>query len=176
MNKEWHYFANKCPSSQSSGFSVVMYRYKNWTIKKAEHWKIDAYIVVLEKTLVSPLDCKETQPVNPKENSSWIVSRRNDAEAEVPILWPPDEKSWLIKKDLDAGKYLKAGGEGDNRRLECWMASLTQQTGVWASLWSWWWTGKPGMFQALGSKESDTTEWLHWLHWRRKTVSLVSYA
>ena len=103
----------------------VMYGYKSWTIKKAEHWKIDAYNVVLEKTLVISLDCKEIQPVSPKENQSWIVSRRNNAEVEVPILWPPDAKSWLIKKDLDAGKDLKAGGEGDDRRWDCWMASLT---------------------------------------------------
>ena len=59
---------------------------------------------MLEKTLESPLDCKEIQPVHPKGNQSWIVLRKTDAKAETPILWPPDAKNWLIGKDLDAGK------------------------------------------------------------------------
>ena len=62
------------------------------------------WIVVLKKTLESPLDCKEIHPVNPKENQSWIFIERTDAEAETPILWPPDAKNWLIGKDPDAGK------------------------------------------------------------------------
>ena len=62
------------------------------------------WIVVLEKTLESPLNCKEIRPVHPKGNQSWIFIRRTNAESEVPILWPPDAKSWLIRKDPDAGK------------------------------------------------------------------------
>ena len=62
------------------------------------------WAVVLEKTLESPLDCKEIQPVNPKGNQSWIVIGRTDTEAETPVLWPPDVKNWLIGKDPDAGK------------------------------------------------------------------------
>ena len=62
------------------------------------------FSVVLEKTLESPLDCKEVQPVNPKENQSWIFTGRTDTEAEVPILWPPDAQSWLFGKDSEAGK------------------------------------------------------------------------
>ena len=86
-------------------FPVVMYGFKNWTIKKTEHWRIDAFwTVVLEKTLDSPLDCKEIKPVIPKGNQSWIFIGRTDAEAETPILWPPDAKNWLIGKDPDAGK------------------------------------------------------------------------
>ena len=78
----------------------------SWAIKKAEHQRIDAFdaVVVLEKTLESPLDCKEIKPVNPKGNQSWIFIGRTDAEAETPILWPPDGKNWLIGKDPDAGK------------------------------------------------------------------------
>ena len=76
-------------------FPVVIYGCESWTVKKAEHWRVDAFGVVL-KTLESPLDCKESQPVNPKENQSWIVIGRTDAEAEVPILWPPDARSRLI--------------------------------------------------------------------------------
>ena len=60
--------------------------------------------MVLEKTLESPLDCKEIQPVHPKEDQSWVFIGRTDVEAETPILWPPDAKSWLIGKDPDAGK------------------------------------------------------------------------
>ena len=78
-----------------------MYGCKSWTVKKDE----DSWTVVLEKTLGSPLDCKEIQPVSPKGNQSWIFIGRTDAEAETPVLWPPDAKSWLIWKDPDAGKY-----------------------------------------------------------------------
>ena len=78
-------------------FPVVMYGCESWTVKKAEHRNIDAFepgvVVVLEKTLESPLDCKEIQPVHPKGDQSWEFIGRNDVEAETPILWPPDEKS-----------------------------------------------------------------------------------
>jgi len=84
-------------------FPVVMYRcgwYKeSWVPKNWCFWS-----VVLEKTLESPLDCKEIQPVHPKGDQSWIFIGRTDAEAETPILWPPDAKNWLIRKDPDAGK------------------------------------------------------------------------
>ena len=81
-----------------------MYGCESWTIKKAECWRIDAFELVLEKTLKSPLDSKETKPINPKWNQPWIITGRTDAEAEAPKLWPPDEKSRLIGKELDAGK------------------------------------------------------------------------
>ena len=114
--KSRHYFANKGPSSQGYGFSsghVWMWEldYKeSWVPKNWYFWT-----VVLEKTLESPLDCKEIQPVHPKGNQSWIFMGRTDAEAETPILWPPDVKSWLIWKDPDAGKDWGAGGEGGDR-------------------------------------------------------------
>ena len=85
-------------------FPVVVYGCESWTIKKAEHRRIDVWTVVLEKTLESPLDCKEIKPVNPKGNQSWIFIGRTDAEAEAPILWPPDANNWLTGKDPDAGK------------------------------------------------------------------------
>ena len=85
-------------------FPVVLYGCESWTIKKADCQRIDGFwIVVLEKTLESPLDCREIKPVNSKGNKSWIFIGRTDAEA--PVLRPPDAKSWLIGKDLDAGKY-----------------------------------------------------------------------
>ena len=85
-------------------FPIVMYGCESWTIKKAEHWRNDAFELWMEKTLESPLDCKEIKPFNPKGNQSWIFIGKTDAEAETPILWPHDEKNWLIWKDSDAGK------------------------------------------------------------------------
>ena len=105
IKKQRHYFADKDPSSQSCGFSsshVWMWEldYKdNWVPKTWCFWA-----VVLKKTLESPLDCKEIQPVYPKGNQSWIFFGRTDAEAEAAIFWSCDAKNWLIWKDADAGK------------------------------------------------------------------------
>ena len=105
IKKQRHCFANKGPSSQSYGSSsnnVWMWELdceEGWVPKNWCFWT-----VVLEKTLESPLDCKEIKPVNPKGNQPWILIGRTDAEAEAPILWPPDVKRWLIRKDPDAGK------------------------------------------------------------------------
>ena len=85
-------------------FPVVTYGCECWIIKKAEHWRTDAFELVSEKTLYSPVDCKEIKPVNPKGNQSWTFTGRTDTKAEAPILWLPDMKSWLIGKDPDAGK------------------------------------------------------------------------
>ena len=102
MEKQRHY-----PSSQSYAYSVVMYGCECWTIQKAQCWRTDAFELVLEKTLESSLNCKEIKPVNPKRNQSWIFIGRTDAEAETPILLPPDVKNWLTGKDPDAGKGWK---------------------------------------------------------------------
>ena len=86
-------------------FPVVMYGCESWTIKKAECQKNWCFWTsVLEKTLENLLDCKEIKSVHPKGDQSWVFIGRTDAEAETPILWPPDVKSWLIGKDPDAGK------------------------------------------------------------------------
>ena len=90
-------------------FPVVMYGCESWTVKKAGHWKIDAFWTVVLKTLVSPLDCKEIQPVHPKGDESWVFIGRTDAEAETPILWPPHAKSWLIGKYPDVGGRRRRG-------------------------------------------------------------------
>ena len=87
---------------QAMVFPVVMNGCESWTINKAKNWCF--WAMVLEKTLDSPLDHKKTQPVHPKVNQSWICIGRADAEAETPILWPPDVKNWLSGKDPDAGK------------------------------------------------------------------------
>ena len=94
-------------------FPVLMYGCESWIIKKAEcqkSWFL--WTVVLEKTLESPLDCKEIQPVHPKGNQSWIFIGRPDAEAETPILWPSDAKNWVTGKDPDAGKYWRREEKG----------------------------------------------------------------
>ena len=89
---------------KSMVFPVVMYGCESWTIKKAEHWRIDAFELWCWTGLLRVPWSKEIQPVHPKGNQSWISIGRTDAEAETPILWPPDVKSWLIWKDADAGK------------------------------------------------------------------------
>ena len=89
---------------QAIVFPVVMFGCESWTIKKAERQRIDAFELWCWRRLESPLDCKEIKLVNPKWNQSWIVNGRIDAEAEAPILWPPDAKSQLNGKDPDAGK------------------------------------------------------------------------
>ena len=129
--------------------------------------------MVLEKTLESPLDCKESQPVNPKGNQSWIFILRTDAEAEVLILWPPDVKNWLLGKDPDAGKDWRREEKGTTG-WDGWMASPTPWTWVWASSRSCWWTGKPGVLQSMGSqrvRHDQATE----LTEESNTVVLIYY-
>ena len=123
--------------------------------------------------------------VHPKENQSWIFIGRTDAEAETKILWPPDAKKWLTRKNPDAGR-LKVG-EGDNRGWDGWMASPIQWTWVWVSSRSRWWTGKPGVLQPTGHKVGhDSATELNWnetqgvphwtmlvLHWKILAHSLV---
>ena len=147
-----------------------------WELDYKESWALKNWCfwpVVLEKTLKSPLDCKEIKPVHPKGNQSWIFIGRTDAEA--PILWPPYVKSWLIRKDPDAGKDWRRGGEGDNSGWDGWMASLTWCTWVWARSGGWWWTGKPGVLQSMGSQtvgHNWATE-LNSLFWSTQSKALV---
>ena len=105
IKKQRHYFANKGPSSQGYGFSSG--HVWIWELDYKESWVPNNWCfwtMVLEKTLESPLDCKQIQPVHPKGDQSWVFLGRTDAEAETPILWPPDAKSWLIWKDPNVGK------------------------------------------------------------------------
>jgi len=105
IKKQRHYFADKGLSSQNYGFSSS--HIWTWALDYKESWAPKnwcSWTVVLEKTLECPLDCKEIQHVYPKGNQSWMFIRRTDAEAETPILWPPDAKNWLTGKDPVAGK------------------------------------------------------------------------
>ena len=147
IKKQRHYFANKGPSSQSYGFSSS--RVWMWELDHKESWALKNWCfwaVVLEKTVESPLDCKEIKPINPKGNQSWIFLEGTDAEAEIPIVWPTDAKNWLIWKDSDTGKDWRR----EKGMIENEMASLTQWTWVWASSGHWRWTGKPGVLQSMG--------------------------
>ena len=119
--------------------------------------------VVLEKTLEGPLDCKEIQPVHPKGDQSWVFIGRTDAEAETPVLWPPHVKSWLILRPW-CWKGLGAGGEGDDRGWDGWMASPTRWTWVWVNYWSLWWTGRPGVLWFMGSQRVGH-DWMTKLNW-----------
>ena len=131
VKKQRHYFADKGLPSQSYGFSsshVWMWELdhkENWVLKNWCFWT-----VVLEKTLESPLDCKEIKPVNPKGNQSWILIGRTESEAQAPILWRPDVKNWLIGKRLWCWEKLKAGGQVDDRGWGGWMASPTRWTWI----------------------------------------------
>ena len=161
IKKQRHYFADKGPYSQSYGFSSSQVQI--WELDHKEGWMLKNWCfwtVVMEKTLESLLDCKEIQPVHPRQNQSWIFIGRTDAEAETPLLWPPDVKSWLIRKDW-CWERLKAGGEGDNRRWDGWMGSLTQWTWVWVALGDAEGQGSLECYSPRGHKELDMAEWLN---------------
>ena len=162
IKKQRQYFADKGPSSQSYGFSsshVWMWEldYKeSWALKNWCFWT-----VVLEKTLESPLDCKEIQSVHPKGNQSWIFIGRTDAEAETLILWPPDVKNWLIGKDPDAEKdwrQEKGTTEDEMLRWHHWLDGheFEQVLGVGDG------QGSLVCCSPWGCKELDMTEWLNW--------------
>ena len=129
-------------------YPVVMYGCESWTIKKVlKNWCF--WTVVLEKTLASPLVCKELKPVHPKGNQSWIFVWRTDAEAEALATWCKELAHW---KRPWCWEKLKAGGKGDDRGWDGWMALPTQWAWIWASSRRWWRTGKPGVLQSMGSQ------------------------
>ena len=124
-----------------------------------------------EKTLESPLDCKEIQPVHPKGDQSWVFIGRTDAEAETPVLWPPDVKSWLIWKDCCWERF--RAGEGDDRGWDGWMTSPTRWTWVWVDSGSWWWTGRPGVLRFMGSQRIGRN-WATELNWKKKRSKMTA--
>ena len=163
--KSRHYFANKSPSSQGYGFSsghVWMWELdykKSWAPKNWCLWS-----VVLEKTLESPLHCKEIQPVHPKRDQSWVFIGGTDVKAETPILlstWCKELTHW---RGPWCWERLRAGGEGDERGWDGWMASLTWWTWVWVDSGSWWWTGRPGVLRFMGSQRVGH-DWATELNW-----------
>ena len=147
-------------------FLVIVYGCESWTIKKAEHRRID-FKLWCWRRLESPLDCKEIKSVNPKGNQLWIFIGRTDAEAEVPILWPPDVKNWLIRKDPDAGKDWGQEEKGMTEdEMVGWHHQLSGQEFGWTPGVG---DGQGGLASCglWGGRESDMTEWLNWteLNW-----------
>ena len=171
IKKQRHYFANKGLPSQSYGFSSIHawmceLDYKeSWAPKNWCFWT-----VVLEKTLESPLDCKDIQPLNPKGNHSWILIGRTDAEAENPILRPPYEKNWPTGKDLDAGKDWRQEEKGMTKDELIWWHQwlygheFEQALGVGDG------QGSLACCSPWGHKESDMPERLNWTELKRFSV------
>ena len=151
--KQRHFITNKICTVKAIVFLVVMYGYEGWTIREgwtSKNWCF--WTVMLEKTLESLLGYKEIKPVNPKRNQSWPLIRRNwwwSWSSSILATWCEElthrKRSWCWER-------LKVGKEGANRGWDGWMASLTQWTWVWVNFGSWWWTGRPGMLQFMGSQ------------------------
>ena len=163
-------------------FPVVIYGCESWTIKKAEHQRIDAFKLRCWRTLESPLDCKEIHPVHLKGNQSWICIGRTDVEAEMPIIWPPAAKNWLIWKDSDAGKDWRQEEKGTtedemvgwHRWLnghefelvmdrEAFCAAVNGVTKSWTRLSDWtelnWTKGKAGWEVRPSDLRTSTLDW-----------------
>ena len=164
IEKQRHYFANKGLYSQRYGFSSS--HVWVWELNHEEGWVPKNWcfwIVVLEKTVESPLGCKEIKPVHPKGNQSWIFIGRTDAEA--PILWPPDVKNWLRRKDPNSGKDWRQEEKGTTEDdMVGWHQQLDghefeQALEVGDG------QGSLACCSPWGCKELDTTEWLKWTDW-----------
>ena len=134
-----------------------------WELDCEESWAPKNWCfwtVVLEKTLESPLDCKEIQPVHSEGDQSWDFFGRNDATAETPVLWPLHVKSWLIGKDSDSGRDWRQEEKGTTEHEMVGWHHLLHGTCVWVNSGSWWWTGRPGALRFMGC--DCHTERLNW--------------
>ena len=163
IKKQRHYFTNKGLSSQSYGFSST--HVWMWELDHKESWapkNWHFWTVVLEKTLESSLDCKEIIPVNPKGNQSWIFTGRTDAEAEAPIVCPPDMKNWLIRQDSNAGKDWRWEEKGTTEdKMVGWHHWLNGHESEQALVVG---DGQGGLAccSPWRHKKSDTTEQMNW--------------
>ena len=160
IQKQRTLLVNKGLSSQSYGFSSSHVR--RWELDYKESWapkNWHFWTVVLEKTLESPLYCKEIQPVNPKgsQQKDWGWSWSSNTLA----TWREELTHW---KRPWCREWLKAGGEGDDRGWDGWMASLTRWTWVWVKSRSWWWRGRPGVLRFMGSRRVGH-DWATELNW-----------
>ena len=172
IKKQRHYFVNKGPSNQGYGFPSG--HVQVWKLDYKESWAPKNWCfwtVVLEKILESPLDYKEIQPVHPKGDQSCVFIGRTAAEAETPALWPPNAELSHWKRPW-CWERLRAGGEGDDRGWDGWMASPTQWTWVWVDSGSWWWTGSPGVLWFMGSQRVGHN-WVTELDWNGKSKKIL---
>ena len=169
IKKQGHYFANNGPSSQSYGFSsgdVWLWELdhkESWVPKNCCFWT-----VVLDKTLENPLDCKEIKQVNSKGNQSWFFIGGTDAEAEAPILWPPDAKSWLFRKDPDAEKDWNQEEKGMTEgRMFGWHNCLNGHEFEWA----------PGDGEGQGAWRAAVhgvaKSWMWWSDWTTAETCII---
>ena len=152
----------KCCTQCTSKFGC-----ESWTIKKAKCWRIDALNCGVEKTLESLLDCKEIQSVNAKGNQSWIFIGRTDAEAQVPIFGYPMERTDSLEKTLMLGKIEGRRRRGQ-QRMRCLDGIMDSMDWVWVNSRSWWWTGRPGVLQFMGSQRVRH-DWATELNWTELT-------
>ena len=164
IKKQRHYLPTKVHLVKAVVFPVVMYGCECWTIKKVEHQRIDASELWCWRRLLR-VPCIAIKPVHPKGNQSWIFIGRTDAEAwnsNTLATWCEElthlKRPWWWER-------LKAGGEGDDRGWDCWMASPTRRTCIWVNSRSWWWTGRPGVLQFMGSQRvgHDGATELNWI-------------
>ena len=163
MQETWVQSLGRSPG-EGKGYPLQYSGLENsmeYIVHGAANWCF--WTVLLEKTLESPLDCKEIQPVHPKGNQSWMFIGRTDAEAEAPntlATWCKELTHW---KRPWSWERLKAGREGNDGGWDSWTASPIRWTWVWVSSGSWWWTGKSGVLQSMGfqsqTRLSDRTDW-----------------
>ena len=172
LKKQRYYFADQGPYSQGYGFSsshVCIWELSHKEVWALRNWSF--WAVVLEKTLESPLDCKDIQPVHPKGNQSWKFIGRTDAEPEALILWPPDVKNWLIGKDPSAGKGWRQEEKGTTEdEMAGWHHSLSghefeQAPGDEGQ-------GSLACCSPWGHRERDATEWLNNSHFIDEDCSM----
>ena len=173
IKKQRHYFANKGPLVKAMVSTVVMYGCESWTIKKAERWRVDAFELWCWRLLRVPWTARRSnqstlKEISPEYSLEGLMLKRNSSTLAT---WCEElthlKRPWCWAR-------LKAGGEGDDRGWDGWMVSLTQWTWVWASSGSWWWTGRTGMLQSMGSQKVRL-DWVNWteLNWTELKWTVV---
>ena len=158
-------FPKKIPPVKAMVFPVVIYGCESWTIKKAECQRTDSFELWCWRRLLRvPWTARRSNQSILKEISPEYSLEGLMLKLKLQYFGPLDVKNWLIGKDLDAGKDLEVGGEGDVRGWDGWMASPSQKTWVWVNSGSWWWTGKPGALQSTGLQRVGHS-WVTQLNW-----------